>query len=70
MAFITVHSGMFFSIIWAFLMPSVTKSVYFHNTDSELTDQPTTSTKNYSSTAHESKMPEVIESQHKKIEVI
>lgn len=61
---------MFFSTIWAFLMPSVTKSVYFHKNNSELTEQPTTSTKNYSTSAHESKNPEAIESQHKKIEVI
>lgn len=61
---------MFFSTIWAFLMPSVTKSVYFHKADPELTDQPTTSTKSYSTSAHELKKPEAIESQPKKIEVI
>lgn len=50
---------MFFSTIWAFMMPSVTRSIYFHNENTELP-----------STSHESKTPDAIESQDQKKEVI
>lgn len=43
---------MFFSSVWAFIMPTVNKSVYFHNAGP--TDEPSTSAvavPNYSSTS-------------------
>jgi len=39
---------MSFSAIWAFLMPSVTGSVYFHNAKPEPADQPASSNTNCS----------------------
>lgn len=35
---------MIMSTIWAFLMPTVNLSVYFHNAQPEPKDEPTTST--------------------------
>uniref|UniRef100_A0A2S2R7N8 Thiamine transporter 2 n=1 Tax=Sipha flava TaxID=143950 RepID=A0A2S2R7N8_9HEMI len=54
--------GMFFCTVWAFVMPSVSKSVYFHNPNPEGIDQDITTVRNYSSTSHESKSPKPIES--------
>lgn len=62
---------MFFSAIWAFIMPPVTNSVYFHNSSSGLIDQPTTSTTIYSSTAQIiTKSMEAIKSNDPKKKVI
>lgn len=55
---------MFFSAVWAFLMPNVSKSVYFHNDTS--TNQPTTSTTNNLST-QVSKQPAAIEAKRQVI---
>lgn len=40
------YQGMLFSAIWAFLMPTVTNSVYFHNQNPEQIDQRTRSAEN------------------------
>lgn len=61
-----ILSGMFFTAVWAFLMPTVTNSVYFHNEAS--TSQPSTSTPNQASTSQESKQPAAIETKEKVIE--
>lgn len=37
---------MSFSAVWAFIMPAVTNSVYFHNSNPTPTAQPIPSTKN------------------------
>lgn len=55
--------GMFFSAVWAFLMPNVTNSVYFHNERSESIDQPTPPVTNTASSSGASKTIENIESQ-------
>jgi len=54
---------MFFSAVWAFLMPDVTNSVYFHNERSESIDQPTPPVTNTTSASGASKTIENIESQ-------
>lgn len=58
--------GMFFSAVWAFLMPTVTNTVYFHNAKSEPTDQPAPQVTNYTSSSDEPKITEDIESQPSK----
>lgn len=57
---------MFFSTIWAYLMPSVTNSIYFHNEKSKPTDEPPP---NYTSSTGEPKTTEDIESQPSKTKV-
>lgn len=54
---------MFFSAVWAFLMPNVSNSVYFHNERSESIDQPTPPIANPTSSSDASKIIENIESQ-------
>lgn len=54
------------SIVWAFLMPNVTYSIYFHNRKSEPTDQATSSV---TSTPGEPKSTEDIQSQPSKTKV-
>jgi len=60
---------MFFSAVWAFLMPNVTKSVYFHNERSESIDQPTPPVSNSTSISGGSKIIKDIESQPSKTKV-
>lgn len=59
---------MFFSTVWAFLMPNVTNSVYFHNEKSKSIDQPTSPVTNPTSSGA-SKTIENIESQPSNIKV-
>ncbi|XP_060842623.1 thiamine transporter 2-like [Rhopalosiphum padi] len=61
--------GMFFSAVWAFLMPNVTNSVYFHNERSESIDQPTPPVSNSTSISGGSKIIKDIESQPSKTKV-
>jgi len=60
---------MFFSTIWAYFMPNVTNSVYFHNEKSEPTDVPPPPVTNYTSSTGEPKTTENIESQLSKTKV-
>lgn len=60
---------MFFSTIWAYFMPNVNNSVYFHNEKSEPTDVPPPTIKNYTSSTGEPKTTEDIESQQSKTKV-
>ncbi|XP_008180091.1 thiamine transporter 2 isoform X2 [Acyrthosiphon pisum] len=61
--------GMFFSIIWAYFMPNVTNSVYFHNEKSEPTDELPPPVTNYTSSTGEPKTTEDIESHQPKTKI-
>ncbi|KAL5243875.1 hypothetical protein ACI65C_011285 [Semiaphis heraclei] len=55
--------GMLFSTVWAYFMPNVTNSIYFHNEKSETTDEIPPPVKNHTSSPDEPKTTENIESQ-------
>lgn len=54
---------MLFSTVWAYFMPNVTNSIYFHNEKSETTDEIPPPVKNHTSSPDEPKTTENIESQ-------
>lgn len=60
---------MFFSTIWAYFMPNVTNSIYFHNEKSEPTYEPPPPVTNYTPSTGEPKTTENIESQQSKTKV-
>lgn len=60
---------MFFSTVWAYLMPNVTNSIYFHNEKSETTDETLPPVKNHTPSPNEQKSTENIESQPSKTKV-
>jgi len=60
---------MLFSTVWAYLMPNVTNSVYFHNEKPKTTDETPPPVKNHTSSPDEPKTTENIESQPSKTKV-
>jgi len=60
---------MLFTTVWAYFMPNVTNSVYFHNQKSETTDGTPPPVKNHTSSLDEPKTTENIESQPSKTKV-
>jgi len=60
---------MFLSTVWAYLMPNVTNSIYFHNEKSEPSQESPPPVTNYTPSPGEPKTAEDIESKQSKTKV-